>query len=891
MDQLETPLLSPPEGSQFVHLSFISPGSLGITLKRDANGRVYVEGVLSGSQAVDMDVRAHDTLWAVSDRVLGIKPVMKEDWQELVAVLKSPDRPLNMVMIRSHAVQTPTIIVPIKKDEHEAEQLKLQPLDQPLSLEHMLTDVSNAEPTPVEANPSADLCDLLARFSLRRPDPTSSGLLAFVSGAVTMTGSNSTYIVPQSFVGVTPESSIERCHQAAHDLLFLEGRSLVRVGLLQINVPGTLWDSTQQRYLFLFSDVAVIAADQASNSIVIPEHTANNELWRQIKFEVHNVFPLPLCRVHAPDSQGFTRGSGELELEQNDDNRCFYLQTPAGTMQFYAADVMQCMAWTHALWDQICSCVESANTESSMQAPGWRHRYRTGTLHAAVLMDDEEQVRELLATHMPSPATRAMLTARANAQDGDKISPLSYACMRGRPSVIQLLLEAGADASAVDGTRRTPCHWAAMQLDHVSLSLLCARVPNTDHLSDDYGRSPLVLACMEGRQTLAAGKDNGSASNGRLHNSTSALRSCLTILLAGDSSPEGSGHVWPTPLQAVAARWQAAAVEALCLAGADVNRIHNGYSALHCCCMRTFPDSNSDSGTHTSAETTRVAAPESSSGMETLRVLLSMGARPNGRSSAGVSPLALLCLNELAWGTELPIAVALLLQHGARWETAGAGPASNATDSASGDPLNAFRTRTSVAPVLQGAERAWAESSVLILEEKTAAAAGQQSATCNMCGFTYTFFKRQHHCVVCGVSSCDACCKRPATIAGKTVRCCDACYNRLGNNRLLSSTRNRSQDSPPANSADKKSSLLTRSRSPPLSPGKAGSFLRSGDKMNTGPGINPTMDVLAQTQEALQQRGERLEQAAEKSHELNEAASGFAEMARQLNRQQQSRWF
>ena len=48
---------------------------------------------------------------------------------------------------------------------------------------------------------------------------------------------------------------------------------------------------------------------------------------------------------------------------------------------------------------------------------------------------------------------------------------------------------------------------------------------------------------------------------------------------------------------------------------------------------------------------------------------------------------------------------------------------------------------------------------------------------------------------------------------------------------------------------------------------------------------------LAQTHEALQQRGVKLEAAAERSEQLRDAAGGFSEMAKQLRKQQESRWF
>jgi hypothetical protein len=46
--------------------------------------------------------------------------------------------------------------------------------------------------------------------------------------------------------------------------------------------------------------------------------------------------------------------------------------------------------------------------------------------------------------------------------------------------------------------RLTPMHWAALQLDEQTLSILCTHVIDIDVL-DRKGRTPLYLACVEGK--------------------------------------------------------------------------------------------------------------------------------------------------------------------------------------------------------------------------------------------------------------------------------------------------------------------------------------------------------------------------------------------------------
>lgn len=43
-------------------------GSLGVTIKRRDDGRVYVEEVISDSQAVDLQLSRDDELWSIEGR-------------------------------------------------------------------------------------------------------------------------------------------------------------------------------------------------------------------------------------------------------------------------------------------------------------------------------------------------------------------------------------------------------------------------------------------------------------------------------------------------------------------------------------------------------------------------------------------------------------------------------------------------------------------------------------------------------------------------------------------------------------------------------------------------------------------------------------------------------
>jgi hypothetical protein len=56
-------------------------------------------------------------------------------------------------------------------------------------------------------------------------------------------------------------------------------------------------------------------------------------------------------------------------------------------------------------------------------------------------------------------------------------------------------------------------------------------------------------------------------------------------------------------------------------------------------------------------------------------------------------------------------------------------------------------------------------------------------------------------------------------------------------------------------------------------------------------GVGATMSVMNELQERMAERGEKLSRMADRSADMSNAASEFSKLARQLNQQQQNRWF
>lgn len=160
------------------------------------------------------------------------------------------------------------------------------------------------------------------------------------------------------------------------------------------------------------------------------------------------------------------------------------------------------------------------------------------------------------------------------------------ASLTGNPAIIRLLLDAGADANAVDDGGRTPLHEGAKNDNPVVAAHLLAAGADPNALDND-GYTPLHHSAARGdngrviARLLAAGSDVRAESNdGRtpLHSALryDAVRDVVSALI------RGGGAEGLTPLQLGALQGDAAVVTSLLAKGADPNAVDGyGWSALH----------------------------------------------------------------------------------------------------------------------------------------------------------------------------------------------------------------------------------------------------------------------------------------------------------------------
>ena len=353
----------------------------------------------------------------------------------------------------------------------------------------------------------------------------------------------------------------------------------------------------------------------------------------------------------------------------------------------------------------ICEVLE-ARGERGL---GWKHQVMLGTMHSAVIKRDLPRVQELLA----ACEAGELDCSAVEGADHDGLTPLHYACLLRLPEIVRCLHGARADVTVTDNQLGlTPLHMSALQLDDLSLSLLVSNLFDLD-LQDRKGRTPLFLACLEGR--AVSGQSDPLL-----------LRGCLSVLLALGADPDGAleqahaqaqaqAQVGPLlPCHVLASAWQAEPLLALLQAGASVNTtggterelvslgplgaagtpLHVALAARSLkpavglgALLLASDSSGSGSGGGGGGEGlglglglgsgavfsgVEVESPLASGCVATLRALLQYGARPNQKDAAGRTPLQVLVENEAAWRhsgrlpTQRSEAVSLLISFGAR---------------------------------------------------------------------------------------------------------------------------------------------------------------------------------------------------------------------------------
>lgn len=666
-----------PDDSKLVKVQF-GEGPLGVTLRRRTEGGVaYVFHIIPDSQATNLDVLEGDDLWAVGSMLLKEDPIEKDGWSNLINFIKSSERPVTMWFRRrlkedeaddsaSESQDETTEEVEVDKKEVGAEVLENENHDDSACAEEEeeVEEQEHLSPEQLEQLEKEKHMEILTDMAR---------LLVFKEKE------------KSSFWSSSKSGSNSPGRPTTMDVFVKEGRRLLKEGSVSLQSAGSLWSSQTKRQLFLCSDILIVSSPSGS------------------KFQVDQTIDLQACKINIADSEKSdpSAASSSSAMVFNPE-LMFSIIWPGGVLTLVVKSNAEKIAWTTAIFDAICGCIEPEG-----RVLGWRHQYFIGTLHSAVISRDEAKVRDILHTLLYKSVEGDY--DAIDKVDADGYSPLLYACILRLHGIIRILLEANADVTIADRRGYNALHWAALQLDYQSLSLLCGRVFTSD-LEDLSGRTPLFLACVEGRDL--SGKSDAVA-----------LRKCIQCLLALNADPNVADRNGVSILKYLVASWQFDAAELLIEARADLLSPSGicAFSALHFAASaaplkravgegsrllltaasapsavgiegvaknreRSVGSIDSQLGDLSSelynahgATTPRyyhsgapcAGSPEVviyADGERTLRVLLEAGARPNAKDAQGRSPLHIVAEREIFWGSYLKDAVSALVEAGARFD-------------------------------------------------------------------------------------------------------------------------------------------------------------------------------------------------------------------------------
>lgn len=83
-------------------------------------------------------------------------------------------------------------------------------------------------------------------------------------------------------------------------------------------------------------------------------------------------------------------------------------------------------------------------------------------------------------------------------------APLTAAVINNDASMVMFLLEKGADINSKDGDSRTPLWWASERPRAAIAKLLLEKGAHVDPQDDDEGKTPLILAVIEGDESIVS---------------------------------------------------------------------------------------------------------------------------------------------------------------------------------------------------------------------------------------------------------------------------------------------------------------------------------------------------------------------------------------------------
>ena len=641
-----------PTDSRLVKVVF-RDGPLGVTLKKNEDGYVYVHGIVENSQAVQLDIQVGDELWTIGDSMIEDTPLDKEAWDGLIQYVKYCSRPLNAIWHRRNVgeqdsdddyyidggggIEEDNVEADSDQDDNndntdnnddetsiEEEELETGTLEITTSTSSSNDNMKSPSYISPLICDDPGLIDLCGRLILKEKESKSIGGFAQVVATLTnlkRTSSSSDVVA---------------------SLLLKEGRKLLKSDELLLTSKGALsvFTGMMKRNFFLMSDILLVTIPVGD------------------KYQVEHIIELSACKIYVDELLGDV---DKFEALSN----TFQIIFPSGPIGVVAKSASDRECWINAIVTAICDFFKDSNGSQSI---GKRHQFLTGTVHSCVRNGEEAKVKEIVSRINSGIVSVDIL----NQKDEEGYTPLHYACMFRMPNLVDLLHGAGANVATRDKNGFTSLHWAALNLEDGMLSTLCSGLDEVD-LLDNEDRTPLQLAVVEGRDI------KGVTNMEKLAMCVSCLVSFEADVTLLDENGRGLIHY-------LAASWQYEPLEMLLEAGANVLQysIMDGKNALHLAAdgeplkrargegyyiLQNNNNNNNNNSNNNTLNTGEDNPPEEllrENSVETLTVLLKAGARVNLKDSQNQHPLQLLLTSEAIWGDRFGEAIEEIVAYGGR---------------------------------------------------------------------------------------------------------------------------------------------------------------------------------------------------------------------------------
>lgn len=667
------------------------------------------------------------------------------------------------------------------------------------------------------------------------------------------------------------------------DLTQPNWRTLIKSGELSREI-NKLTREQHSRHAFLFNDIIILSkpAQHDINKLVMKQVIDLRDMTVE-NVAIKNSKRLNQFILHCADNTDLIFNA----LNEND-----------------KYDWIAAIEATIQIWKQHSKSRTTERHERTMSSTElFEHKLNTMTLSTAISQHDDEILMHMLSERNDDP----------NTIDSDGNTMLHTAVLANNSQAVMFLLSHGAHINSVNNnTGNTPLHVACAKHEYGIAMLLCGKRADLNIKNND-GHTPLWLLCCTDNSNIDIFRsvgftpqhidnDNDSTdddSENIANNSSNGLsvdqgrhKFIDLVKLMNESGADAElfdPHTNLTLLQTLVKQNKTIAIQSLVECHLSLNTIDTlGRTALHFAV--------------------------STNSLQSVKLLLSLGAGPNIRDHQSNTPLHL--------ARTLSIAVCLIM-NGARI-----------------DLINITKTRAaqffetivdevelrSAQLAIRDAVESWNERTdtyndgELVDDSNNKYIDDTLSDVCLLCNAQFGITVRRHHCKRCGILCCWYCSTKQYTMRNKSIdtnkyRCCDPCYNIMSHksksiDKLLRQQRIRQSNNDNAykqlqldkqlqqaeldrkkyeseqrinarrellqqqkNQLQDKYTISTSNDTTNNKPQRQQSILSAASNMSS---------LMSDSKNLLHERGEKLDELQDKSEQLENDSQNFASLAKKL---------